>query len=196
MHIAKRGRARGTTTDKGLSGLATDMFSLPGEPRRAHSVAFWGNLRDQMKSREAKFAVIVLLACAGCSPSPDFGDAREAVKLKLRDPSSSEFRDEKIRTLWSANGDRLTVYCAEVNANNAFGGKAGFQPVEYVVAVTATSPKPGDPAAGDVWQEVRRTILIANEPTPSAKMEPCSSRRRTCSRVPKRCGASSIGLCR
>lgn len=104
-----------------------------------------------MRPWKAKLGTMALLVCAGCSQSPDFGDARESVKLKLRDPSSAEFRNEQVRTLWSANGDRLTVYCAEVNARNAFGGQAGFQPVEYVIAVTSISPRPGDPKPGDVW---------------------------------------------
>lgn len=33
--------------------------------------------------------------------------------------------------MWSDQGDRKVVYCAEVNGNNAFGGKAGFRGFSY-----------------------------------------------------------------
>lgn len=103
-----------------------------------------------MRSLLALAGAVGLLACAGCTDQ-DLERAREAVRLRLRDPASAVFKDEKIRTIWSANGDRLKLYCAEVNARNGFGGLVGFKPVEFVIDVTSTSPTPGVAKRGDVW---------------------------------------------
>lgn len=77
---------------------------------------------------------------ASCSQTNDFGPSREAVKQQLRDPASAEFRNESIRTLWTKGGQRLTIYCGEVNATNAFGGKTGFKPVGHIIDHKNLSP--------------------------------------------------------
>src|SRR3546814_19471709 len=59
----------------------------------------------------------------------------------LRDPDSAIFKDEQVRTLWSNDGSRLTVYCAKVNANNIMGGKTGFKPLTLII--DAVHKKPG-----------------------------------------------------
>lgn len=69
----------------------------------------------------------------GCSAEPDFQPYRKKVAQELRDPDSAIFRSEKVRTLWTKGGKRMTIYCAEVNSNNAFGGKTGFMPVRYFI---------------------------------------------------------------
>jgi len=76
-------------------------------------------------------AAIIL---GSCTSQPDYERFREKVRTDLRDPSSAEFRNEKVRTLWTAGGRRIRLYCAEVNANNAFGGKTGFKPVRYIIS--------------------------------------------------------------
>lgn len=48
--------------------------------------------------------------------------AHKAVEQKLRDPSSAEYRNEK---LGSYQG--VSVICGEVNAKNGFGGMTGFE---------------------------------------------------------------------
>lgn len=78
-------------------------------------------------------AAALLTALPACNSQPDFTTYREAIKAKLRDPNSAEFRNEKIRLLWTDKGRRLKIYCAEVNADNFFGGKSGYQPVQVVI---------------------------------------------------------------
>lgn len=91
--------------------------------------------------RIGAWAVLPLyLAAAGCSQQDDFGPSRAAVAKELRDPASAEFRNEEVRTLWTKSGRRLTVYCGEVNAANAFGGKTGFQRVTRVIDHANLSP--------------------------------------------------------
>lgn len=89
---------------------------------------------------------------SACSQEPDFTQYREAVKNELRDPASAEFRNEQIRTLWTSGGRRITLYCAEVNANNAYGGKAGFKPVRIHISSRGL-PTHLEPPLGDVWLE-------------------------------------------
>ena len=66
--------------------------------------------------------------------SSRFDEMERGIKARLRDPDSAQFRSEAIRTLWSTSGKRITVFCAELNANNGFGGKTGYQGVRYYVA--------------------------------------------------------------
>jgi hypothetical protein len=56
----------------------------------------------------------------------------------MRDPASAEFRNENIRTLWTAGGKRVRLYCAEVNGANAYGGKTGFLPLRYIISTKNT----------------------------------------------------------
>jgi hypothetical protein len=66
------------------------------------------------------------------SDKPDYSDAgkqvawiergKEAIKAKLRDPDSAQFRDVKFHS-----GGGVPLACGEVNANNGFGGKAGYE---------------------------------------------------------------------
>ena len=81
----------------------------------------------------AKAILVLAMALTACSAPPDerLKIARDAALANLRDPASAEFRNERIRTLWSDQGDRKVIYCAEINANNALGGKTGFMPYSY-----------------------------------------------------------------
>lgn len=47
----------------------------------------------------------------------------EAVKAKLKDPKSSQFR----RVYFHKGADRIPMTCGEVNSKNGFGGYGGFQ---------------------------------------------------------------------
>lgn len=87
-------------------------------------------------------ALLLLLVLAGCKAKPDFDPYRTTIRDRLRDPASAEFKDEAIRTLWSKDGSRYKLYCAMVNANNAFGGKSGFRPATVVISVINKRPDP------------------------------------------------------
>ena len=66
--------------------------------------------------------------------SSEFEPIKDAIKHQLRDPDSAQFRNERIRVLWSTGGKRITVYCADINSNNGFGGKTGFQSSIYYIS--------------------------------------------------------------
>lgn len=71
-----------------------------------------------------KLLVTVILAAfasvTACSAA-QYADYRAAIKDFLKDPTSAEFRSEKV----SSSG----VYCAEVNSKNSYGGYTGFDRV-------------------------------------------------------------------
>jgi hypothetical protein len=58
----------------------------------------------------------------GASETAKIVVARDAVRERLRDPSSAEFRNEKIGSYQGAE-----VVCGEVNSANGFGGMSGYQ---------------------------------------------------------------------
>ena len=84
-------------------------------------------------SAMAFFVLLTLLT--GCT-DPNFHIGREAVKSQLKDPDSAQFRNEKIRVLWTKKGSRLKLYCAEVNARNSFGGMTGYSDAQHVIEST------------------------------------------------------------
>lgn len=84
--------------------------------------------------------VIASILTANCSQTDNLEPSREAVREELRDPASAKFRNEAIRTLWTKGGQRLTIYCGEVNASNAFSGKTGFKPVMHVLGQRNLKP--------------------------------------------------------
>lgn len=47
---------------------------------------------------------------------------KNAIREKLRDPSSAEFRNVTFHS-----GGGVPMACGEVNANNGFGGKGGYE---------------------------------------------------------------------
>jgi hypothetical protein len=50
----------------------------------------------------------------------DLGES--AIKAKLRDPDSAQWRNVKFYS-----GGGVPIVCGEVNANNGFGGKGGYE---------------------------------------------------------------------
>ena len=67
----------------------------------------------------------------------------------MRDPESARFRNERIRILWTKSGQRMVVYCGEVNSRNGFGGMAGFAPVQ--VFLKGLPPEDRVDRTGDVY---------------------------------------------
>jgi hypothetical protein len=112
-------------------------------------------------------AFLTLLALTGCS-GPSYGSYRDAVKEELRDPDSAIFKDEQVRTLWSKDGSRMTVYCAMVNANNIMGGKTGFKPVTLIIDAVHKKPGTTD-LAKKVW--AKGQIFINDEINPNFYLE-------------------------
>lgn len=47
---------------------------------------------------------------------------KDAIKTKLRDPDSAQFRNVEFHA-----GGGVPLACGEVNGNNGFGGKAGYE---------------------------------------------------------------------
>ena len=52
--------------------------------------------------------------------------AQNEIKARLKDPDSAEFRNVKMH-MTTALGPETPATCGEVNANNSFGGKTGYQ---------------------------------------------------------------------
>lgn len=68
-------------------------------------------------------------ALIGCTDA-DIGNARDAVRRKLYDAESAQFRNERVYRV-----DGRTTVCGEVNAKNRMGGFAGFQPFTVAAGV-------------------------------------------------------------
>jgi hypothetical protein len=60
--------------------------------------------------------------------------AKEAVKERLREPKSAEFRN----VLVVRYQDKINVVCGEVNAKNGLGGMTGYQPFLSLGAANMT----------------------------------------------------------
>lgn len=82
----------------------------------------------------------LLFACA----DPLTADAEQAVKRRLRDPESAQFRDMTRCERPGINGIR-----GEVNAKNSAGGYAGFAAFIYIDGNVAILPPMGQ-GAGDI----------------------------------------------
>lgn len=120
-----------------------------------------------MRNTSSLLLLFVISVVAGCSSEPDYASYREAIKARLRDPDSAQFRNEQVRTLWTASGKRRTIYCAEVNSNNAFGGKTGYIGAQYFIRdenMGGLSNEPG-------------TVFLYEEPSPNFYMD-CIRRDR------------------
>jgi hypothetical protein len=95
----------------------------PVSDERHTHFCFWEN---RMVTRLA-ILILTALILPACSidETDAFMDKREAKKKiarVLRDPDSAEFRNVNLFQM-----DRGPMVCGEVNSNNAFGGKTGFQ---------------------------------------------------------------------
>ncbi|MDH1308940.1 hypothetical protein N5C40_20735 [Pseudomonas fulva] len=89
-----------------------------------------------------------LLAIAGCDQT--LRNAHDAVKEKLFDPDSAEFRNDRIMS----DG----TVCGEVNAKNRMGGYVGF--TDYSVQPYTTTVRMGARALNDCDE---RLIAIRTE---------------------------------
>lgn len=78
-------------------------------------------------------AALFALTAAACATSTavpkkatgnDIASARTAIKNALRNPASGQFKN--FRSFDLSNGERAV--CADVNAENGFGGMTGFKP--------------------------------------------------------------------
>lgn len=87
-----------------------------------------------MSKRIALISILLLSACSENEETAKKVDkaimiskARDLVRAILKDPDSAEFRNEYISDYMGR-----AVACGEVNANNSFGGKTGYQ--RYIAA--------------------------------------------------------------
>jgi hypothetical protein len=67
--------------------------------------------------------VSVLVMITMRPPADSQYDAKEAVRARLKDPSSAQFGD----ITKYMDGDKPRAYCGTVNARTGFGGYGGFQ---------------------------------------------------------------------
>lgn len=80
-------------------------------------------LRRSQRKRRNSLALVSLCALLwACSSSEDVDRLRQGVTTQLKDPSSVQFRSERIIEI---HGEK--VLCGEMNAKNALGGYVGFR---------------------------------------------------------------------
>lgn len=102
-------------------------------------------------------AVITLIFIAGCGKSESQKKrseeiglhmvAEKYIKARMKDPSSTEFRNQFI--------GKKGAPCGEVNAKNSFGGFTGFQ--RYIVVGPELAVLDGDMVPGEFeisWSEI------------------------------------------
>jgi len=97
-------------------------------------------------------STLLLIACGSLDPL--INDAQEAVKRRLRDPESAQFRDVR-------RCDKPNAVHGEVNARNGYGGYAGFSAFFYAngeVAFLSAGDGLGPFASfdADQWERLRR----------------------------------------
>lgn len=81
------------------------------------------------------FLALALIVIAGCSETAH--EAKQAVKAKLKDPESAEWRD--------LTYDGRDNVCGYVNSRNSFGGYVGFRRFRYLLGMVWIEDEPGTP---------------------------------------------------
>src|SRR3546814_20274388 len=81
-------------------------------------------------------ALLALSACGG----PRYGAYRDPVQEELRDPDSAIFKDEQVRTPWSNDSSRLTLYCGNAHANNIMHWHTGLQTYTHLIDTVHQRP--------------------------------------------------------
>jgi hypothetical protein len=77
--------------------------------------------------------LLVMAAASGCDRDPDYTAYRAGIQQRLPSASTVEFASEKVRTLWSEDGRRINLYCAEVKPKNGFGDAMGIYYASYTI---------------------------------------------------------------
>lgn len=103
-----------------LVALVAALYFI-GEERRPAQEAEQAE-KDNTRAADAAVRKVQQKLAEQKTPEYQIGLARFALKQRLRDPESAQFRNEKM----FARGDTLTV-CGEVNSRNGFGGLSGFK---------------------------------------------------------------------
>lgn len=97
------------------------------------------------------FCLMCSISCSGAEDK-EKAQARAAIAETTRNPDTAKFKNERIRLLWTKGGERLKVYCADVNAENAFGGWSGYKPATFIFSAKITQPIVKDIfTPGKVW---------------------------------------------
>lgn len=71
------------------------------------------------------------------------------VQRGLKDPSSAQFRGDYV-----SRKSGSPVVCGEVNSNNSYGGKTGFQRYVAAGSITAIAEQMGAGEMEKLWQQV------------------------------------------
>lgn len=89
--------------------------------------------------RRVTIASVMILALTGCERLPwtDEAKAAEAVRQRLSDPASAQFRNLR-------RGKTAGTICGEVNSKNRLGGYVGFLPFVASETEVIIAREPGD----------------------------------------------------
>ena len=93
--------------------------------------------RVSMTNRLAWLVISCASLLVACNPSKKY---EKQIAETTRDPEAVKIRNGRVRTLWTAGGQRLVVYCADTNAPNAFGGMTGYRPTTLVISAKLNHP--------------------------------------------------------
>ena len=86
-------------------------------------------------------AVAALVLLSGCSDTPSepkFGEAKENLLHRLKDPDSARFRN----TFYKKSGYNYTL-CGYVNSKNSMGGYVGFRKFLHLWGRVGFEPEEG-----------------------------------------------------
>ncbi|WP_409693651.1 hypothetical protein [Limnobacter sp.] len=95
--------------------------------------------------------VVTALTLSGCGPKapkePPLEEkiskvVEEAVKLKLKDPDSAQFRNVYVKKILTE--ENSYAVCGELNAKNSMGGYVGFKPFLAFASTKENEVKAGD----------------------------------------------------
>ena len=123
-------------------------------------VALWSESRSPTGSQEIQGA-----AATDESPFSDTSKqslwivmSQDAIKERLRDPDSADFRNTRFYS-----GGKVPVVCGEVNAKNAFGGFTGFERFIASGDNTEIAFLESDLAAGESLDEAWNAFCVTHE---------------------------------
>lgn len=155
----------------GMAAATIDQTKIPKEKASADKVADAGKKATKApaapkpKAKPSAEPQPKVVAKKDDSPFADVGaqrlwivKSRDAIRSRLRDPGSADFRNERFYS-----GGAAPVVCGEVNSKNGFGGYSGFQ--RYIAAgdVPDLAFLASDFASGDSIDNVWAKLCVSTK---------------------------------
>lgn len=123
----------------GIGAIVTSMESSRESARRDALTPEQRAAEDSTRAAAEKAGRDSARRALERTPGHQKGLAEFALKQRMKDPESAQFRDERMYT----RGDTLVV-CGEVNAKNSFGGYTGFKAFVSINGAAVTEDDAGE----------------------------------------------------